>query len=115
MIRRHDHIVRIDAIAAAQALASEAPPVAVTPPVERRIEFVARDRQRIPVQHAHIVQVEHHFGHGARHVNLHRRMITRAIGQGVDQARRTAVDADPIFDARRLQAGRVRDSRDMQK
>ena len=86
----HDHAVRIDAVGLLQAGARRAPALAAFPPVEDRAERLAGDGEDVEMEQTHPAQVEHHFGHAARHEHLHGRMIARAVGQGVHEARRHA-------------------------
>src|SRR3989442_6060797 len=50
---------------------------------------------------SHAAQVQHHLGHAAGHEDLHGGMTARAVGQGIDQARRGAIHADPVLDGDR--------------
>ena len=52
------------------------------------------------IEQALAAQVQHHLGHAAGQEDAHRRMIARAVGQRVDEARHAAVDLVPVLDRR---------------
>ena len=64
-LRRHDHVVRIDAVAFVQLRAQPRPSLGRFPRVELRVERHAADRQHAGVEQAQAAQVQHHFRHAA--------------------------------------------------
>ena len=73
------------------------------------------DREHASVEQAQPAQMQHHFRHAAREEHAHGRMMHRAVGQHIDEARHAAVDVDPVVHCRPRQARRVRDGGNVQQ
>ena len=114
-VRRHDDLIRIDGRRRREPGARRPPPLARFPPVERGVERVAGGREHAPVQQPHAAEMQHHFRHAAGHEHLGRRETARSVRQRVHQARRRAIDPDPVLDRGRLQPRGGGDRRNVQQ
>ena len=84
-----DHVVGVDAVRLAQALAQPPPALGALPPFERRAQRLAGGGARGEVEQTELAQMQHHLRHAAGQEDAHRRM--RAVGQGVHDARDAGV------------------------
>ena len=114
-VGRHDDVIGIDGRRGREPGARRLAPLARFPPVERGVERVAGRREHAPVQQPHAAQMQHHLRNAAGHEHLRGRETARSVRQRVDQARRRAIDPDPVVDRRRLQPGGRGDRRDVQQ
>ncbi len=114
-VGRRDHVIRIDAVARFQQRAQPMTALGALPGVELRVEREAAHRRDRRVEQPGTPQVQHHLRHTAGHEDLHRRVVTWAVGQCVDKARDLPVDLAPVSSGRPPETGRVRDCRHVQQ
>ena len=76
-VRRHDHVVWIDAVARLKPGAKRGAAIGRLPVVELLAERDAAHRQHAGVEEAGAAKVQHHFGYATGQEDLNRRMVAR--------------------------------------
>ena len=115
LFRRQHDIARIDPVLPAQNFAEARPPFGFLPSVEDFAQRSSGHRKHAGVERAEPAQMQHHFRHAAGQKDAHCRMTYRAIGQDIDEPRHFAINGNPVLDRRAVQAGGMRDGRNVQE